>query len=79
MTIIRGIHASSFATQRLRILSDYTYLSDESDSSREISKIVPRISTTPRKDFDVRVKISNITSSKFQGIIRKEGDEPIVS
>ena len=75
MSIIRGVHASSIATQWLRILFDYAYLSDESDPSRGISQIVPRISTAPRKSFDVRVKISNITSSKSHGIIRKEGDD----
>ena len=40
MTIIR-IHGANIATPWLRILSDYAFLSDDSDSSRGISQIAP--------------------------------------
>ena len=40
MTITR-IHGSNIATQWQEILTDYAYLSDDSDSSRGISQIAP--------------------------------------
>ena len=52
MTITR-IHGSSIATQSLRILSDYAYLSDDSNFSRRISQIAPEeipISSEERKN-----------------------------
>ena len=35
------IHGTSIATRWLQILSDYAYLSDDSDSSRGIFQIAP--------------------------------------
>ena len=52
MTITR-VHGSSLATQWLRILSDYAYLSDDSNFSRRISQIAPEeipISSEERKN-----------------------------
>ena len=40
MTTTR-IHGSNIATQWQKILTDYAYLSDDSDSSRGISQIAP--------------------------------------
>ena len=52
MTINR-VHGSSIATLWLQTLSDYAYLSDDSDSSRGISQIAPEeisISSEERKN-----------------------------
>ena len=48
------IHGPSIATQWLQTLSDYAYLSDDSDFSRRISQISPEeipISSEERKNI----------------------------
>ena len=63
MTTTR-IHASSIATQWQKILTDYAYLSDDSDSSRGISQIAPEERENSSEESNETSEESNETSEE---------------
>ena len=78
MTITR-IHGSSIATQWLRNLSDYAYLSYDSNFSRRISQIAPEeisISSEERKNSSEEStetsEESNHTSEEFRHFLGRK-------
>ena len=63
MTITR-IHGSNIATQWQEILTDYAYLSDDSDSSRGISQIAPEERKNSSEESNETSEESNETSEE---------------
>ena len=63
MTTTR-IHGSNIATQWQKILTDYAYLSDDSDSSRGISQIAPEERENSSEDSNETSEESNETSEE---------------
>ena len=63
MTTTR-IHGSNIATQWQKILTDYAYLSDDSDSSRGISQIAPEERENSSEESNETSEGSNETSEE---------------
>ena len=63
MTTTR-IHGSNIATQWQKILTDYAYLSDDSDSSRGISQIAPEERENSSEESNETSEESNETSEE---------------
>ena len=63
MTITR-IHGSNIATQWQKILTDYAYLSDDSDFSRGISQIAPEERKNSSEESNETSEESNDTSEE---------------
>ena len=64
MTITK-IHRSKITTQWLRILSNYVYLSDDSNFSRRISQIAPEERKNSSEESNDTSEESNKTSEEF--------------
>ena len=65
MTITR-IHGSNIATQWQEILTDYAYLSDDSDSSRGISQIAPEERKNSSEESNETSEESTDKSEEFR-------------
>ena len=63
MTTTR-IHGSNIATQWQKILTDYAYLSDDSDFSRGISQIAPEERENSSEESNETSEESNETSEE---------------
>ena len=79
MTIVR-IHSSRIATQWLQIFSDYADLSDDLNSSREISQIAPEemgISSEERKNSSEESNgTSEESNDKSEEFVISSGGNP---
>ena len=65
MTTTR-IHGSNIATQWQKILTDYAYLSDDSDSSRGISQIAPEERENSSEESNETSEESTDKSEEFR-------------